>query len=149
MKHYLTLLSGLLLSFSLYGQSADVSELRAELEAAGSTKERARLSYELGEALLRSDAEAAIDLGKKAYELANSLNNEALAARSAYLVALAYERERRDSYVETWLKSAQNYAQRIGDADLLIKATDRRSKLATKDHVEVLNLYGNQIGLIC
>lgn len=133
MKHYLTLLSGLLLSFSLYGQSADVSELRAELEAAGSTKERARLSYELGEALLRSDAEAAIDLGKKAYELANSLSNEALAARSAYLVALAYERERRDSYVETWLKSTQNFAQRIGDADLLIKATDKRSKLATKD----------------
>jgi adenylate cyclase len=133
MKHLLTLLSTLLLGLSLYGQAADVKELRANLEAATSSADRARLSYELGQALLYSDAEETIGLGKKAYELATDLRNEALAARSAYLIALAYERERRDNYVETWLKSAQNYAKRIGDADLLIKATDKRSKIATKD----------------
>ncbi len=113
-------------------QENSIEELNKALQASTDQREKAALQYELAQAMLRSDPEEAIDIGKTAYSSAVDLNDESLAAQTAYLLALAYERERRDNYVETWLKSTLNYAKRVGDVDLIMKSVDKRSKLATK-----------------
>ncbi|MEO0779322.1 MAG: adenylate/guanylate cyclase domain-containing protein, partial [Bacteroidota bacterium] len=43
------------------------------------------------------------------------------------------ERQRKNRNVEIWSKSAQNYAMKIDDSDLIIRSVVLRSKIATKD----------------
>lgn len=133
MKQLLLVIFGLLLGAGLYGQAPSVAELETALAEAESRAERAAVRYRLGMAVLRDDPDRALELGKQAYEDATELKNDRLSAQTAFLNALAYERLRKDSYEETWLKTTLAYAKRAGDLDLIIRSVDRRSRLATKD----------------
>ncbi len=133
MKWIMTLLFLCLGWVGLLGQDSNIEELKKKLQEADNTPTRMSINYELGKAYLRKDTEVAMDYAKKAFQQATDVNNSGMAASAAYLVAQAYERERRDRNTEVWLKSCLQYAKQAGDADLIIKSVDKRSRLATKD----------------
>ncbi len=127
----------LILFFSIFtcaAWSQSAEELEQQLQSATTSKEKMMLSYELADALLRSDAKKTIIYSKQAYQLATTLKNDGMAAQAAYLTADAYERSRDDRSSETWLKSALSFAKQAGDLDMIIKSVDKRSRLATKDN---------------
>jgi class 3 adenylate cyclase len=127
----LSLVTLLLMTVLGFGQS--IEELEQQLQQASSTKDKMYLNYELGEAYLRSDTKKALAYTKAAHSQANEIKNNNLSASSAYLLALIYERDRNKRNTEVWLKSATQFAKAAGDADLIIKSVDKRSKLATKE----------------
>lgn len=116
-----------------WGQTEEIEDIKAALAEAENAQERMVLRYELAEAYLKVDAKQSGDLAKQAVEAANNLNNKGMAARGAYLVAQAYERQRDDKNVEIWLRTTLNYAKQAGDSDLIIRSVDKRSQLAVKD----------------
>lgn len=56
-----------------------------------------------------------------------------MAARSAYLIAQAFDRQRDTRNQEVWLRTTLNHAKRAGDSDLIIRSVAKRSELAVKD----------------
>ncbi len=132
MKKIFTLLLCLLGTlFALQAQS--IQEMEQELQEANSSRDKLFLNYQLGEAYLRIDEEKTIDYGKQAYNLALNQNNDGMAARSAYLVGQAYERDRNERNAKVWYNSALASAKKAGDSDLIIKSVEKRSRLETKD----------------
>ncbi len=129
-KYLLSLFAFLLLGFTVWGQN--IQELEKQLKEATSTKEKMYLNFQLGEAYLRSDTDKALAYAKAAHSQSTEIKNNNVAASSAYLLAQIYERDRNTRNMEVWLKSATRYAKAAGDADLIIKSVDKRSKLATK-----------------
>ncbi len=123
----------LLGTVSSWAQSQKIQDLQKELSEAESNREKMLVHYALGDEYLRVNTDKALDHAKAAHRLAVQENNDGMAARSAYLTGLAYERDRDSRNVEVWMKSALQYAKQAGDSDIIIKSVDKRSQLATKD----------------
>lgn len=122
----------LLASFPIFSQT--IEELTRELQQAGSSRERMVLNFQIAEEHLRSgDKQKAVDFGRTAHQLAIEQNNNGFAARSAYLIADAYERLKNDRNAETWYKTCLNFAKTAGDFDLIVQSVKKRSRIATKD----------------
>jgi len=133
MKYILLFALCLCTSVLAWSQNADIEEIKQALAEASDSRERMVLRYELAEAFLRVDAEQAEEYGKQAYNAASEQKNSGMAARAAYLVALAYERQRDDRNTEVWLRTTLGHAKQAGDSDLIIRSVDKRSQLAVKD----------------
>jgi len=129
-KYLLSLTGFLLLGTMVWGQ--EIPDLEQQLKEASSTKEKMYLNFQLGEAYLRRDTDKALSHAKAAHTQSTEIKNNNVAASSAYLLAQIYERDRNTRNMEVWLKSATRYAKAAGDADMIIKSVDKRSKLATK-----------------
>ncbi len=130
MKHLITCCLLLLGWITVQGQSVD--ELQKQLQSAATQREKLELNYQIAEQLMRTDAETAIEYAKDAHKLAQNLQNNAMLARTAFLTAEGYERERDERNQEVWLKSTLTYAKRAGDSDLIIRSVDERSDLWRK-----------------
>ncbi|WP_020537364.1 adenylate/guanylate cyclase domain-containing protein [Lewinella cohaerens] len=133
MKYFLLLVLTLSMSTLAWSQNNEIDEIKEALGEAENAHERMILRYELAEAYLRVDAEEAEDIGKQAYNAANDQNNNGMAARAAFLVAKAFERQRDDRNTEVWLRTTLNHAKRAGDSDLIMSSVEKRSSLAVKD----------------
>ena len=133
MKYLLAILLLLFASPCIFAQQADIDELLSDLAEAQSPKEKMILQYELSEAYLRVNARESESYGKLAYNAAIEQDNKSMAARSAYQIALAFERQRDERNTEVWLRTALNYAKQIGDSDLIIRTVDKRSQLFTRE----------------
>jgi class 3 adenylate cyclase len=133
MKYLLAILLLLVASPGIFAQQADIDELLSDLAEAQSPKEKMILQYELSEAYLRVNARESESYGKQAYNAAIEQDNKSMAARSAYQIALAFERQRDERNTEVWLRTALNYAKQIGDSDLIIRTVDKRSQLFTRE----------------
>lgn len=129
-KYLFSLTAFLLLGTMVWGQ--EIPDLEQQLKEASSTKEKMYLNFQLGEAYLRKDTDKALAHAKAAHTQSTEIKNNNVAASSAYLLAQIYERDRNTRNMEVWLKSATRYAKAAGDADMIIKSVDKRSKLATK-----------------
>lgn len=133
MKYCWLLILALLFTINTQAQTEEIDELKSDLAEAESAREKMILRYEIAEAFLRVDSEEAEDFAKQAYSSAKNQNNQGMAARSAYLVAQAFERQRDTRNQEVWLRTTLNHAKQAGDSDLIIRSVDKRSQLATKD----------------
>lgn len=133
MKRICFLMLLLLTGSLLWGQTDEIEEIKQALAEAETASERMILRYELAEAFLRVDADEAENYGKQAYNNANELNNNSMAAQAAFIVAKAYERQRNDRNTEVWLRTTLNHAKRAGDSDLIMTSVEQRSRLAVKD----------------
>lgn len=134
MKHFLIIVFCLLsISSTIFAQQDEIDEIQAAISEAETAHERMVLRYELAEAYLRVDAEQSEEIGKQAYNAANDQGNNSMAARAAYLIAKAYERQRNSRNTEVWLRTTLNHAKKVGDSDLIIRSVDERSRLAVKD----------------
>ncbi len=133
MKQLCFLVIFLLSGAVLWGQTDEIEEIKQALAEAETASERMILRYELAEAFLRVDADEAESYGKQAYNAANDLNNNSMAAQAAFIIAKAYERQRHDRNTEVWLRTTLNHAKRAGDSDLIMKSVEQRSRLAVKD----------------
>lgn len=133
MKQYWLLAAALLFFVNIQAQTEEIEEIKEAITEAESAKEKMVLRYELAEAFLRVDAEEAEDIAKAAYKSAVDQKNQGMAARSAFLIVQAFERQRDTRNQEVWLKTTLNHAKRVGDSDLIIKSVDKRSRLAVKD----------------
>ncbi len=131
MLRFLSTTCLVLAGLSLFGQS--ISDLEEQLKQASSAREKMTLNYELANANLRNNPEESIEYGKRAHRLALDINSDAMAARTAFVTANAYEREREKRNQEVWLNSALSYAKKAGDSDLIIKSVQKLSRLETKD----------------
>ncbi len=134
MKLRLTLLGILLVPFALCAQLSE-KDLLEQLRQAEDGTRRMVVYFELGKLKLAQEprGKKVLEYGRKAYDLAIEKGNHGMAAQSALLLARAYERQRKNRNVEIWSKSAQNYAMKIDDSDLIIRSVVLRSKIATKD----------------
>ncbi|MCB0635353.1 MAG: adenylate/guanylate cyclase domain-containing protein, partial [Lewinella sp.] len=133
MKHFGLLVAALLWAVVGFAQTEEIEDIKAALAEAETPRERMLLNYELGEAYMRVDAEQAETYSKQAFNAAVDQGNNPMAARAAFQVALAYERQRDDRNTEVWLRTTLNYAKQAGDSDLIIRSVEKRSRLATKD----------------
>lgn len=127
------LMTVLLFFCAAFAWSQSIDELEKEYKEAESSKDKMILAYQLADAYMRTSADKALEFGKQAHNLAQQAKNNGMAARSAFLIAQAYERNRDLRNVEVWLRSAQAFAMKAGDSDLIIKSVDKRSRLAEKD----------------
>jgi class 3 adenylate cyclase len=117
-----------------YAQSSnDPETLKAALENTNDRKERYSLLYRLTEVLTKSDAEEAIRYGDKAVNEAEAIGDKQLIADASYLLALAYEQDRNLGKTEAWLKVTTRHAMDVKDANLILKAVDKRTRMATRD----------------
>jgi class 3 adenylate cyclase len=130
MLRFLCITVALLAGLGLFGQS--ISELEQQLEQASSAREKMSLNYELANAHRRNQPERTIEYGKRAHRLALDLGSDGMAARTAFVIADGYEREREKRNQEVWLNSALSYAKKAGDSDLIIKSVQKLSRLETK-----------------
>lgn len=113
-------------------QAQSIEELEKELSQASSNKDKLFLSYQLGDAYLRTNTDKSVEYGKRAYQLASELKNDGMAARSAFLVGQAYERGRNDRNAKVWYKTSLAAAKQAGDSDLIIKSVEKRSRMETQ-----------------
>lgn len=109
------------------GQS--VEEMQQQLNAAGTTQEKLELNYQIAETMMRTDPGAAVSYARAAHKLAQELASDAMLARTAFLTAQVYERDRDERNQEVWLKSTLAYAKKAGDSDLVVRSVDKRSSL--------------------
>lgn len=123
------------LSASLFGQS--IQELEEQLNAATTSNERMQLNYQIGEAYLNSNVRQkgneALPYAKTAHNLARDNGNNGLAAQSAYLLGRIYEVNRNERNQEVWFRTAESYAKRANDLDLIVKSVIKRGELASRD----------------
>ncbi len=130
-----TLIGFLILCASLvYGQS--IEELETQLKNATTTSEKIQLNYQLGEAYKnsnrRDNEKPALRYAKAAHQLATQ-SNLGMAARSAFLVASIYKDERDERNQEVWFRTAESFAKRAQDSDLIIKSVVERGRLASRE----------------
>lgn len=133
MKYLLAILLLFMASPCIFAQQANVDELLSDLAEAQTPKEKMILQYELSEAYLRVNARESETYGKQAYNAAIEQDNKSMAARSAYQIALAFEKQRDERNTQVWLRTALNYAKQIGDSDLIIRTVDKRSQLLVSE----------------
>jgi len=130
MRTFTLILTLNLLAILCAGQS--IPELQEQLQNTQGAAERLELNVELANALMRRNDEQSIDYAKEAHSIAQQLNNNAQLARTAYLTAQAYERERETRNHEVWLKYTLAYAKKAGDSDLIIKSVNERAAVWRK-----------------
>ncbi len=133
MKYLLAILLLFAASPGIFAQQADIDELLSDLAEAQTPREKMILQYELSEAYLRVNARESETYGKQAYNAAIEQDNKSMAARAAYQISLAFEKQRDERNTDVWLRTALNYAKQIGDADLIIRTVDKRSQLFTRE----------------
>ncbi|MBK8041786.1 MAG: hypothetical protein IPK21_03475 [Haliscomenobacter sp.] len=119
-------------SFSAYAQGS-IAELEKQLQAASSAAEKLALTYQLSDLNLSQNPKKALELGLQANRMATDQGNKSMAARTAFLVAQAYEYQKDTRNQEVWLKNALTYAKQAGDSDLIIRSVEKRSQIAVKD----------------
>lgn len=91
------------------------------------------LTYQLSDLYLSQNPKKALELGLQANRMAIDQGNKSMAARTAFLVAQAYEYQKDTRNQEVWLKNALTYAKQAGDSDLIIRSVEKRSQIAVKD----------------
>jgi adenylate cyclase len=128
----LAILIAFTLGYCAAGLSQSTEVLEDKLKTASDAEEKMRLNYEIADALRSSNADKALQHVRQAHQLSLDLKNRGMAARSAFLTALIYERKRDERNVEVWLRTAGNYAKEAGDSDLLMRAVEKRGSLAVK-----------------
>lgn len=111
------------------GWCQSVEEWQQQLAEVGTTQEKLELNYQIAETLMRTDPDEAITYARTAHKQAQQLGSDAMLARTAFLTALIYERDRDERNQEVWLKSTLAYAKKAGDSDLIIRSVDKRSTL--------------------
>lgn len=133
-------LTALLFCLSVLASGQTVAELEQQLKEAETSQEKMAISYQLAGLLLKNDARRSVVFSKAAHQKAVELNNDGMAAESAYLTAKGYERTQNDRNEDVWLKSAIEFAMKANDAGLLIQTVDERSRLAIKNGDEDMAL---------
>lgn len=113
--------------------SNDPDELKAQLERATDKNERYSILFKLAKILTKDQTDDAIDYGLEAVKVAESLRNSQLIADASFLVALAYEEDRNKGKTEAWLKTTTRHAIAAKDANLILQAVDKRTRMATRD----------------
>lgn len=136
MQRFLLLLFCYCLSF--YGflgaqNTNDPEELKAQLGQTSDKNEQYSILYQLTKVLTKDEPDEAIEYGKDAVDVAESLRNSQLIADASYILALAYERDRNKGKTEAWLKSTTRHAMAAKDANLILRAVDKRTRMATRD----------------
>lgn len=131
MIRYLTCLFLLLAPVVLLAQTTE-KELLNQLKTAVDGNAKMNIYYELGKLKVRKDAKKAQTYARNAHDIAVEKKNYGMAAQSALLMARTYVKLRKPRNVEVWSKSAQNYAMKGNDSDLIIKSVALRSSIATK-----------------
>ncbi len=126
----------ILLTMPVFSQSLE--ELESKLQSATSPSEKIQLNYQLAEAYLRSNVrdneKKALPFGKEAYNLANRKRDDGQAARSAFLLARIYGGMRdQERNQELWYRTAEEYARKAGDSDLIVKSVIKRGQLANRE----------------
>ncbi len=129
-KQLLTLLVFLAPLF-LFAQTS-IKGLEKELSEATDNQAKMNLQYQLAKAYVSKDASKSIKLSRAAHDKAVNLKKFGLAGQSAFIMALAYENKRDTRNAEIWLKSAQKYAMKMKDSDLIIKSVSKRSRFAKR-----------------
>lgn len=127
----LLLLGGI--SASLSAQSTDPDELKAQLENATNTQERYAIGYQLATVLTDKRQTEAPKYAEDTYSEAKRLGKRQLMADAAYLTARAYESTRRYGKAEYWWKVTTQDAMAADNGDLLLRAVEKRSKIATRE----------------
>ncbi len=107
-------------------------DLLDQLRQAKDGATRMNLYYALGKLKLSKEPKKTNEYARKAHDIAIDKKNYGMAAQSAFLMAQAYSKQRKPRNVEVWSKTAQTYAMKADDSDLIIKSVVMRSKLATK-----------------
>ncbi|PHI19419.1 hypothetical protein CEQ90_12935 [Lewinellaceae bacterium SD302] len=115
------------------GSSNDPAKLKEQLAQATDKKERYSILFQLTKVLTKDEAEQAIDYGKDAVDVAESIGDRQLIADASYALALAYERDRNLGKTEAWLKTTTRHAMAVKDANLILRAVDKRTRMATRD----------------
>ncbi|MGB3546495.1 MAG: adenylate/guanylate cyclase domain-containing protein [Saprospiraceae bacterium] len=116
------------------GAPTTEAQLSAALAAADGAAEKAALNYQFAEYLLKKGGKSNAELADKYAEAAyRSSTNEAMRAGSAYLVSRTYDEQRNDGKQDSWLNTTIRHAMAANDADLIIRASTERSKMATRD----------------
>jgi len=121
----------LLAPFLLFAQTS-IKGLEKELKEATDSKTKMNLQYQLAKAYVSKDASKSIKLARAAHDKATDVNNFGLAGQSALIMAIAYEKKRDTRNAEVWLKSAQKYAMKVKDSDLIIQSVIKRSRIAKR-----------------
>ncbi|HHS95842.1 MAG TPA: hypothetical protein ENJ45_04565, partial [Phaeodactylibacter sp.] len=123
----------LFLLFSIFAfAQKSTKTLEADLKAASDSQTKMILSLELAKRYVSKDAKRAIELAKYAHRVAVDKKKYGIAARSAFVLALAYEKKRDKRNVDNWLKSTFTYAKEAGDSGLIIRSIVKRSRLAKR-----------------
>lgn len=113
--------------------SNNPTTLKEQLEKATDKQERYALLYQLTKVLTKNEAEQAIEYGKDAVDVAESIGDRQLIADASYALALAYERDRNLGKTEAWLKTTTRHAMAVKDANLILNAVDKRTRMATRN----------------
>ena len=134
-------LFALLLLFSasdLYAQdNNDPEALEAALESANSPRERYPIYYQLCRYYTANydfrEPRRASRFGENAYNEARRLRDAQLMADAAWVTALAYDRANNDGKEEYWLRTTMEQAMEARNADQVLRAVEKRGRLATSD----------------
>ncbi|MEM7573164.1 MAG: adenylate/guanylate cyclase domain-containing protein [Bacteroidota bacterium] len=123
---------------SLAAQDAnDPEALEAALETASSPRERYPLYYQLCRYYTTNydfrEPRRASRFGESAYSEARRLGDAQLMADAAWLTAQAYDRANNDGKEEYWLRTTMEQAMEARNADQVLRAVDKRARLATRD----------------
>ncbi len=119
---------------SLFAQEQpSAAELKKRLDAASTAQERYAIGYELASLLTKAREESAAIYAEQTYNEAKRQAKKPLMADAARLTAEAYEATRRFGKAEYWWKVTTTDAMAASDADLILRAVDKRSKMAIRD----------------
>lgn len=119
---------------SLTAQSNE--ELVEALDAAENNRERYGILFQLTENYTKSsrfsDKDLAIRFGEQLVRTARSSKDPKLLGPATYALGQAYFRDRNYGKTESLLKQSVAYAMRTGDADLILRATAQRTRIASR-----------------
>ncbi len=111
----------------------DPEKLKEALSQATTAQERYAIGYQLTAVLTKKRDDQAFLYGERTYNEAKLQGKKNLMADAARLTAEAYEATRRLGKAEYWWKVTTQDAMAAGDADLILRAVDKRSRMATRD----------------
>ncbi len=117
---------------ALWGQSSE--ELLRQFKSTESQEEKISLALQLAKQYLRERNEVESErFAKAAFNLADKSGNYGMGAQSAYFLSEFYRSNGNQRKQDDWLKVVIGYAKKAEDFDLLIRGTQKRSSLATRD----------------
>ena len=114
-------------SIPLLAQSP--ADLKSKLNRAKTPQEKMLIQLELGKAFWGRDNRLAGNHARKAYNLAEAIKDNGIAAESAYLLAQTYNVSDDNRSEERWLNTAFDFAQKAGNNDIVLKSIEAKSKL--------------------
>jgi adenylate cyclase len=132
--YFLALLLAITCPSVLGAQSNE--ELVEALDAAENNRERYGILYQLTENYTTSsrfsDKDLAIRFGEQLVRTARSIKDPKLLGPATYALGQAYYRDRNYGKTESLLKQSVGYAMQTGDADLILRATAQRTRIASR-----------------